>query len=348
MAGSGPSESEILSQKLTRLHSVSLDLSMADSVDRLCRMAVELGTRRLGFDRLGIWFFDPENPEVLVGTYGVDEAGDMRHEEDSRVPVDHELMPAAFLDGTLPYVRQPSHAVYDHTHRQVGVADLALAPIWNGRMSMGAISADNLLTGTPMDETMCQILSLLARTVGHLATLKQTETELRESRERLEVLASRDGLTGLVNRRTGLEMLEQQMRLVRREGGRLSVCFMDLDRLKAVNDGFGHEAGDRYILTLVGIVQANVRESDVVCRLGGDEFMVILPRSNAARAEQVLRRIAEQGAASTALRQLKDPPHFSFGVVEYRGEHADADEILRRADELMYRQKAEHHVADAP
>jgi diguanylate cyclase (GGDEF)-like protein len=95
-------------------------------------------------------------------------------------------------------------------------------------------------------------------------------------------------------------------------------------------------------------VQANVRESDVVCRLGGDEFMVILPRSNAARAEQVLRRIAEQGAASTALRQLKAPPHFSFGVVEYRGEHADADEILRRADELMYRQKAEHHVADAP
>jgi diguanylate cyclase (GGDEF)-like protein len=347
MVGSAPSDSEILSQKLTKLHSVSLDLSMADSVDRLCRMAVELGTRRLGFDRLSIWFFDTQNPEMLVGTYGVDEAGTMRHEDEARVPVDHEIMSRPFLDGTAPYVLRRAHAVYDHRHVQVGTADLAMAPIWNGRMSIGAISADNLLTRVPMDEIMCQILSLLARTVGHLATLKQTETELRESRERLQILASRDGLTGLLNRRTGLEMLEQQMRQARREGGRLAVCFMDLDRLKSVNDSFGHEAGDRYILALVAILEACVRESDIVCRLGGDEFMLILPRSDASRAEQVLRRIDEQAAASSELRRLKEPPYLSFGVVEYTGNDMSADEVLRRADQLMYRQKADHHMTDA-
>ncbi|MFP4206910.1 MAG: GGDEF domain-containing protein [Spirochaetaceae bacterium] len=342
----GKIDAEEFSRKLTALHAVSLELSTADSVDELCRRAVELGRSRLGFPRLGIWFFDREDPDWMVGTYGIDESGRVRSEHGSRISVDPGIIPPPFLDGTTPYLLFPAHDIYNHRRKVVGQADLAVAPIWNSRVSMGIVSADNLTSDVPLDEMMCQVLALLARSIGHLATLKETEAELRESRERLEVLASRDGLTGLLNRRTGLEMLDHQLSRSRRENVALAVCFMDLDRLKQINDSLGHEAGDRYILAVVSVLETSVRESDVLCRIGGDEFMIILPASTTAQAEAVLERIVEGTEASEALRALKPPPYLSYGIVEYSGSERSADELIRRADELMYERKRRHHLSD--
>ena len=331
-----------LSQLLTVLHEVSFRLSTSKSVDELCREAVLRARKQLEFDRIGIWFFDPLDKGFLCGTYGVDETGNLRDERSSRVAVDRELLPSHFFEDKVPYLLFRNRAVFDEEHRKVGVADLAVAPIWNGHTSMGTVSADTFLKGTPLDEAHCHILALLARSIGHLATLIETEQRLRESQGRLEILASRDGLTGALNRRTGLELLEQQMSHNRRFGGTLSICFIDLDGLKRVNDTKGHQIGDRYIQLVNALFEKTLRESDVVCRMGGDEFMIILPGSGADEAEAVLARVTVLAQGSRELVEIKDPPYFSYGIAEQDAETLRGDELIHRADERMYTQKRGH------
>lgn len=341
-AGARNNQSQELSDLLTLLHEVSFELSNSNSVEDLCYRAIVLGREALGFDRLSIWFFDPLQPGWLRGTYGTDEAGKIRDERESRVRVDPNIMPTDFFEDKVPYLLFKETTVYNDQHKPVGTADLAVAPIWNGRSSMGAVSSDNLIGHGPMDEVRCHVLALLARSIGHLATLKETETRLRDSQSRLEILASRDGLTGALNRRTGLEMLEQQVSHARRTGGALSICFVDLDGLKWVNDTLGHQVGDRYIQLITRLFEAGLRESDVVCRMGGDEFMIILPLSDAEQTEAVMERILQFSRESEELLRIKTPPYFSYGVAEKELGTTRGDQLIQRADELMYAQKREH------
>jgi diguanylate cyclase (GGDEF)-like protein len=334
--------SQELSKLLTVLHEVNFKLANSSSVEDLCLRAVTLGREALGFERISVWFLDTLQSGWLRGTYGTDEVGRIRDERESRVKVDPHIMPAEFFQDKVPYLIFRDTAVFDDNHLEMGIADLAVAPIWNGRVSMGAVSADNLLDHTPMDESRCHVLALLARSIGHLATLKETEARLRDSQSRLEILASRDGLTGALNRRTGLEMLEQQLSHARRTSEDLSICFVDLDGLKWVNDTRGHQVGDRYIRLITGLFEEGLRESDIVCRMGGDEFMIILPLSDGEQASAVLERILLSALDSQALREIKDPPYFSYGIAERSRETTRGDQLIQRADEQMYLQKREH------
>ena len=97
----------------------------------------------------------------------------------------------------------------------------------------------------------------------------KAEEELRESKNELEKLAATDTLTGLANRRAGIMFLEQQIHLSRRNGFTLTVCFIDVDGLKTVNDIQGHELGDDLIKSSAMILSKTLRDSDLVCRLGG-------------------------------------------------------------------------------
>lgn len=327
---------------LTVLHEVNFELANSSSVEDLCRRAIVLGREALGFERLSIWFLDPLQPGWLRGSYGTDETGEVRDERESRVEVDPNIMPTDFFQDKVPYLLFKDSPVYNDRHERVGSADLAVAPIWNGRLSMGAVSSDNLLRHSPMDEPRCHVLALLARSIGHLATLKETEARLRDSQSRLEILASRDGLTGALNRRTGLEMLEQQLSHARRTGESLSICFIDLDGLKWVNDHLGHQVGDRYIQLITSLFEEGLRESDVICRMGGDEFMIILPLSDADQTRSVLDRIMQSAQMSKDLQMIKEAPYFSFGIVEKEPATSRGDQLIQRADELMYEQKREH------
>lgn len=331
-----------ISKRLTELHALSLLLSTSSSVDDLCRRAVEHGRECLGLDRLGIWFFLPDDPTQMSGTYGIDEDGTLRDERSMHIPFDSTLFPANFLDDKVPYILFKGHDVYDHRRQVVGSADLAVAPIWNGELSMGILCADNLLSGVAMDEETCQILALLARTVGHLANLKMTEAKLRESEARLQKLATTDGLTGVLNRRTGLEVLDQQLRLARRNGSVLSLCYVDLNGLKNVNDTQGHHVGDQLILGVAAILLETLRDSDVVCRLGGDELMLVLPGSSKAQAEQTVGRLIAATEASEKLRAIKPPPYFSYGLAEFSGASNDSttpEGLIQLADQVMYQEK---------
>ena len=163
----------------------------------------------------------------------------------------------------------------------------------------------------------------------------------REDVEELQALAFADTLTAVHNRRFGLDELNRLLE------GRVPfcLCFLDIDHLKEVNDTFGHEEGDRYILDVVRVLSAACTAGATLSRMGGDEFMLLLPRVPRAEAEA---RMRELGAAVARIPSVYRPS-VSCGLTETAGgTDLSADQILARADREMYRHKRAHRAEAAP
>ncbi|MCX6032691.1 MAG: PAS domain S-box protein [Chloroflexi bacterium] len=174
------------SQQLAALHQVSMELSLAGSVDELCRLAIELGRSRLGFDRIAIWFVDRDAPEIIRGAFGVDEQGRLRDERGRRVQVRPEGIWSELLTGQAPLIYRPNANLLDDQSAVVGRGARARAAMWDGQAVIGQVSIDNLLTGQPITERQRELLVLYARILGHLCTLKRTEEALQESNAELQ------------------------------------------------------------------------------------------------------------------------------------------------------------------
>jgi diguanylate cyclase (GGDEF)-like protein/putative nucleotidyltransferase with HDIG domain len=147
--------------------------------------------------------------------------------------------------------------------------------------------------------------------------------------------AATDPLTGLPNRRSFFQRLERE--LAARDGASLSVAIVDANGLKALNDDFGHAAGDEALVRLGAILQGGVREGDLVARIGGDEFAVLFAGAPILTAERIIRRLAERIAGST-LGVGHRLPTIAWGVADATGD-ATVDALVEAADKAMYRQK---------
>lgn len=174
--------------------------------------------------------------------------------------------------------------------------------------------------------------------------LRAEETALRQANADLAEVALRDPLTGLYNRRFLTEHLQRTLSRARRNGDSVTVIMIDFDRLKQINDTWGHRAGDRALRAVAEMIQSQVRHEDVVCRYGGDEFAVVLSCTAPAEALQLVDRLlAEVRRRPVAL--APDAPAvtlaFSAGVASFP-EHADSvDGIFQQADAAMYAAKRE-------
>lgn len=154
--------------------------------------------------------------------------------------------------------------------------------------------------------------------------------------EEVRRLATRDPLTDLYNRRHMQTVLETELERVRRYERKLSTIMIDVDNLKALNDRYGHSAGDQVLRRLAEVIEGNIRGSDVPVRLGGDEFIVLLPETGIERAVGVAERIAE---ASRAIRCQGDPVYFSIGISEWGPGIESIEEFLEQADQALYEAK---------
>ena len=146
--------------------------------------------------------------------------------------------------------------------------------------------------------------------------------------------AIRDPLTGCLRREGGAEILEAQFLLAVREQAPLALLFADIDRFKAVNDAFGHEAGDRVLAGVAHALAAIARESDVMIRWGGEEFVLVLPHTTGTDAVTLMRRLRE-----SRLGMLPDGRQVtvSIGVAEFRADAVgSAQELVALADRRMY------------
>lgn len=159
--------------------------------------------------------------------------------------------------------------------------------------------------------------------------------------EEIKALAFRDPLTGLLNRRAMESALDRELSRAKRYGGSLSVVFIDLDDFKKVNDSLGHDRGDEYLVYIASTMSKMARQSDVVSRFAGDEFVLILPETSTAEAEYLILRMQRYfNDHPASLGGARVPVRFSYGIAspDTAGEWSAAA-LLKQADELLYRNK---------
>lgn len=164
--------------------------------------------------------------------------------------------------------------------------------------------------------------------------------KLMESEESLSKYAFKDALTGILNRRGGLNILEELMEEAKDCSMEFVLCFLDINDLKYVNDTYGHREGDSCILAFCNFIKDKLAEEDVFFRMGGDEFIIIFRNMNKSQAEHIWEQL---------VNELEDRNHsgefvfnimVSHGMCYYRtGMDINLEQMIERADKMMYREK---------
>ncbi len=192
------------------------------------------------------------------------------------------------------------------------------------------------VTGTLMDITASKLAEERLNRLKY--KLEQQLAENEELRAMLVEQSTHDALTGLYNRRYLDDALQREILRAEREGYPVSVLMLDIDRFKSFNDNYGHAAGDQVLTALGSLLRVNIRESDIACRYGGEEFVVILPRADTADAWKLAEhfredfsgvRIGQEGLSATISVGLAVYPQHSLSVIG----------ILRAADSALYAAK---------
>lgn len=167
-------------------------------------------------------------------------------------------------------------------------------------------------------------------------------TERKELEGRLAQQAHLDYLTGLNNRRYFMELGETELARAQRHGRALSLFMLDIDHFKQFNDTYGHKAGDQVLQKLTEVMRATLRTVDILGRIGGEEFAVLLPETALAEATEVAERLRLEVERAAVVFEAGLPQHFtvSIGVTTKRDKETNLDILLSEADRALYQAKA--------
>lgn len=165
-------------------------------------------------------------------------------------------------------------------------------------------------------------------------------TRQKEVEEILKRFATYDELTGLVNRRSGWLILENIYEKAKAGLIDFSICFIDIDGLKSVNDTYGHDEGDWYIKTVANVFDGNIDKNNCVFRYGGDEILIILTNYNNLQANSFMKEIEKKLKKIQVSQSKSYPISISYGIVNFRDHKADTlEDYVRKADYFMYENK---------
>ncbi len=188
-------------------------------------------------------------------------------------------------------------------------------------------------------------VSITRETTGAQRKIIQQVQDITERKllgQRLEHEARTDFLTGLSNRRHFLEHASQELIRVRRYRTPLTLAMLDLDHFKVINDTYGHEVGDKVLIELAEICRQTLRETDVMGRIGGEEFAILLPQTTDVQAGEIAERLRATFAATTIPVENGLPPvhcTVSVGITSFEHSDANIDMLLSRADKALYEAK---------
>ena len=207
-------------------------------------------------------------------------------------------------------------------------------PVFLRKRVIGVVNVADRADGRPFDESDLEALLAL---VEHMALCVENQ-KLRDDVARL---AATDPLTEVWNRRHFERRLEEELAKAKRSEAPLSLLMIDVDDFKAFNDTHGHTAGDAVLRGVSRSIDSAVRTGDIVCRYGGDEFAVILPRTDVVEALSVAGRICQRVAATPHAMEGERPRHFSIsvGVSSYPAIATSKQELVDQADRAMYEAK---------
>jgi diguanylate cyclase (GGDEF)-like protein len=176
---------------------------------------------------------------------------------------------------------------------------------------------------------------------GHLAfflIIVILVLRIKKDLAREKLLATTDSLTGVLNSRHYYEVVDHEIKRHTRYGNPFTLLFIDVDNFKSVNDTLGHSQGDSLLKQITKVIFESIRSTDTIGRLGGDEFSVLLPEEDFASAEVIIGKLLEMLASSVS----NGAPNVTFSIGAVTMENASnftADEIIRKADALMYNVK---------
>jgi diguanylate cyclase (GGDEF)-like protein len=234
--------------------------------------------------------------------------------------------------------------------------DLYLLPIILSALTLGrlvtllqvaAVAVCHLVLATATPGLHVMSLVYASQAVGQLAPFllvayltTTLSADITEARERIENLAQTDSLTGLFNLRMFNEIWQREHAVCERDKGVYSLLLIDMDKLKDINDSFGHEAGNSAITLVAQCLQRSIRGTDTAARFAGDEFALLLPGASPEIAEAVVKRVRHNVYKTTLdLRSRMIRCSVSIGVVNYPKDGRDMRELMSMADRKMYRDK---------
>ena len=211
-----------------------------------------------------------------------------------------------------------------------------------------------LLTGLPDEELAIQAVregaqdylvkgkidgDLLVRAVNYAIERQRLLAQLEKARAEAQRLTLIDDLTGLYNRRGFFTLSEQQWKLADRRKKKLVLLYCDLDNLKMINDFQGHKMGDRALITVAQLLKSTFRESDIIARMGGDEFAILAIEAE-TNGDRMIQRLNESLASLSESQEFHKTLTLSSGYAHYDPEYPRSiDEVLAEADAHMYSQK---------
>jgi len=226
-----------------------------------------------------------------------------------------------------------------------GTKSGASFPLLKGDDALGVL----LFLSSEKDAFTGDLVDLLARLAENISFALENfdrDAEKRQADEQIQYLATHDALTGLPNRAMFNELLDFSIKSARRSGRKCAVLFIDLDRFKIVNDTLGHAAGDALLIEVGQILRTSVRESDVVVRLGGDEFIIILNEiSDKDQVALIARKVLSAVSPGMILAGHEGHTTASIGIAVFPSDGADVETLTKNADMAMYLAK-EHGKND--
>lgn len=160
-------------------------------------------------------------------------------------------------------------------------------------------------------------------------------------KEKLNYYANMDVMTGVFNRRAGLELLNKEFNLSRKNEKNIVVCFIDVDRLKIINDTFGHEEGDKTLINAAKVLRESIRKTDFIIRMGGEEFLIAFPKTVMKEVNKIWYEVCKK---VDKVNENNDNHNlsFSYGFYECSQEmihKLSINDLIRNADQEMYKNK---------
>ncbi len=265
----------------------------------------------------------PDDYERLAAEY-------QAHREKGRqISIDYRIFRA---DGEIRWIRETGKLLYspDGRKRQsLGVLqDITLQKEAEAKM---------LESKTILEQKVTERTHELAESIKRL---REEITEREKIAAELKYLADHDALTGLPSLRLGKDRLERSLIESRRSQQMAAVIFVDLDGFKNVNDTFGHEFGDIVLKVTADRIKAEIRETDTVARIGGDEFVIIMSRlPDISIVKRIAGNLIEQISQVTHINQQEISIGASLGIALYPDDGTTAEELIRQADRAMYHVK---------
>jgi diguanylate cyclase (GGDEF)-like protein/PAS domain S-box-containing protein len=260
------------------------------------------------------------------------------------------------LDGIVTSWNHGAETIFGYTAEEmIGQPMLKLFPadrqdeeeVLLERIRRGDVVAHFETTRVRKDGAMIEVSTTLSPIVDSFGVvigaskIARDITAHKQAEKELERLAQIDELTGFANRRHFMALAEKELLRTVRYGGQLSALMMDIDFFKNVNDTYGHHTGDLVIQRLGGLCRETLRAIDVIGRLGGEEFAVVLPQTGSQQAIDVAERLREVIASAEVSLERGMPLHFtvSIGVATLFGTETNLDTLLGYADKFLYAAK---------